>query len=156
MEKKVAAQVSADRAVDFSPIRIIAEMNLAQSALLVGADLHHRGRLLLVVDTEAGEEARQALEAKSSCLRAKNKVPIEGVVEGLVERPHLLPDPTSPEHGLLRDIVRPYESLPGVRRQHPAADFQSVFVDENPMTVNDIEAGFGQEGPRHIGERTRQ
>ena len=131
-------------------------MKLAQSKLLVVADLHHCGRFLFVMDAKAGEESRQALEAKPCRLRAKSKVPIEGVLKAFVDRPHLLPDPTTPEHGLLRDIVHPFEGFPVVRGQHPPTDFRPILIDENPMAINDIDAGFGQEDLRYISERARQ
>src|SRR5262245_25725652 len=108
------------------------------------------------MDPEAGEEARYALEAKACRLRAKSEIPVDGVVKALVELPQLLPDLAAPEHCLLRNIVCPFEGLPVVRRQHPPTNFQAVFIDENPMTVDDIDVGIVQEGLRHVGERTRQ
>src|SRR5262245_57500224 len=142
MEQDVAAQISARRTVNRCSIRIVAEVSMAQPTLFAAADFHHRRRLLLGVNPEAGEEARYALEAKACRLRAKSEIPVDGVVKALVERPQLLPDPPAPEHRLLRNIVRPFEGLPVMWRQHPPTDFQAVFIDENPMTVDDIDVRF--------------
>src|SRR5215510_9263938 len=153
VEQNVAAQISTRCTVNRCSIRIVPEMSPAQPTLLPAADLHHRSRLLLVMDSEAGEESRYPFEAEPCRLGAKSEVPVEGVLQTFVERSQLLPYTAPPEHGLLRDIVRPFEGLPIVRRQHPPTDFRAVLIDENPMTIDDIDFWLGQEGLRHIGER---
>ena len=76
-----------------------------------------RRGLLAGMDAERSEEARQANKLRTGFAEAQEHVPVESELEGLVDfTASLVPDPSSPEERLLRDVVGPDEHLVGVRR----------------------------------------
>src|SRR5438477_10307265 len=108
------------------------------------------------MNPEAAEKARQAFELETCDMGTQDEVPIKGKLETLVHRTDPVPDPPAPEHGLLRNIVEPFDGLAVVRRERVPADLAALFVDVDPMTVDHINLGLGAKSLRHVCEGPRK
>ena len=90
-------QIALDGVSDIVGSRERADVFYSDPAHFLLSLRHDAGILLLVMDAEAGEKARQPFEAKSRPLRSQQKVPVECKAESFVDRAHALPDAAAPK-----------------------------------------------------------
>ena len=156
MINELARQIGRYRTYNLPMFWGVSEITDAQLPHLFAPDVIKRCGFLLVVNTEARQKPGQARELEAGGLGPKDEIPIKRIVETFVERANRLPDPTAPEHRLLRHVVRPAQRRRVVRRQYRTSDLRSVLIYKNAMAVNEIDIGPSPECIRHISERAAQ
>src|SRR5260370_4713142 len=145
-----------DRAVCFRSCRNMPEVTGAQQPHFFKPDVHHRRGFLFSVDAEAAEEARKPNHLKTGLLRTQHEIPIQRETKALVDRPDPIPDATPPEHRFLRDVADVIQRTGVVGREDRATDFPAVAIDENPLSVDDIDLGPASKDMCDISQRARQ
>ena len=79
-----------------------------------------------------------------------NQFPVHRETEGFIDASaHFLPDTGSPKHRFLGDVVRIGQDEFPVTRQNPFSNVEAIFIDQNPVSVDDIVIFIGQERPGH-------
>src|SRR5919198_1050036 len=98
----------------------VSQHPLTKGVALPAANGIERRRLLLVVDPECAEEARHVDYPRAGFPKAKQEIPIDGVRETCIDEAACsLPDTSTPEQRLLRNVVRKRQRRVVVLRQHP-------------------------------------
>lgn len=104
------------------------------------------GCFLLGMNSKGGKKLRHPNETRARFPKAQQEVPIDREVEALVYRP-TSPHPrsTPPEERLLRDVIRPDQHIILMGRHHPAADLGVVRIDEQAVSIDNINIGMFDE-----------
>jgi hypothetical protein len=97
------------------------------------------------VAPETSEEVWHAAEAGASLDKTKDEIPVQREMEGRVQSADSLINALSPEHRLLRNEIKISQRLRGVRRYEAASNFVAVGVDDDAMTVDNIDLGMQRE-----------
>ena len=118
---------------------------------------HFASGLLCGVYAERTEEPRKMREPRADITEAEQQVPVDGKAERLVDASaDAIPDRSPPEQRFLWHIVGERQHAVVMRRKQPAPDFIAVFVDDDPIAVDDVDARVLGEMARDRPKRARQ
>jgi hypothetical protein len=114
-------------------------------------------RLLRGMDTERAEDPRQAHHLRARIAKPEEEVPVERVAQvGVYAAPRGIPDPPPPEERLLRHVIGKRQRPLVVSRQDPEADLPVELVDQDAVSIDDVDVRMVDEVPCDVSERSRQ
>src|SRR5256885_3648071 len=94
------------------------------------------------MNAEASEKSRNTSEYRSSSSEAQKQLPIQRKEQALIQSAAgTFPYSATPEQRLLRNKVAPQQDRVIVRRQHPAANLAVLQVDNDAVSIDDVDAG---------------
>src|SRR6266850_3575648 len=109
------------------------------------------------MNAESGQEPGQTDKSGTRVTETNKEIPIHGEVKAFIDlTADLVPDLTSPEKRLLRNIIHPRKDTVLVRGHHPPSNFPILLIDNQPVAVHHINFRMAVEIIRHVGQRTRK
>ena len=156
MIAKLESQKRHCRAVDFRLRWSMSKISSAKKLHLFLSDIDHCRGFLFCMNAEASEEARKPDHLEPCLLCPQHEVPVQRKTKGFVDWSYPIPYVAAPEHCLLRNVSNVKESIGVVRWKDRPPNFRSILVDEDSMSVHNIDVWSGLKNMCNVGQRTRK
>src|SRR6478752_4419506 len=109
-------------------------------------------RLLRSMNPKTSQKIGHSGKARVCSDKTQQQIPVHREVKGGIDTSDFLVDRASPEKRFLRHIIEMTYGLGIVPRQDPASNFGAILIDDDAMSIKDVNFWVCRKVPADEGE----